>query len=149
MEIRFSEILPGDLIEIRELQPEGWPDIVPEFEFYIRKGFCHPLKAIDKGSIVGAGASILFSRTAWLAHIIVRKEHRKRGIGYKITQKLLNDQRVRSTGTVLLIATEPGRPVYEKAGFQLTGARGTRMILGKDIGWKPRNVFSRIGGNCG
>lgn len=269
MEIGFGTINHGDLNQIRDLQPEGWPDIVPEFEFYIRKAFCHPVKAIFKNSIVGIGTSIIFGKTAWLAHIIVGKDYRNRGIGYQITQKLLNDQRSGSVDTFLLIATELGKPVYDKAGFRtvteylyfqrenpwrsspfspkiipcndshfsmlmemdrrisgedrrplledyvknallytdnnsitgfympdpgegqilalttdaglelmklkhstadkailpsdnlpavdflkqngfkITDTRGTRMILGKDIPWKPRCIFSRIGGNYG
>jgi hypothetical protein len=34
-------------------------------------------------------------------------------------------------------------------GSQITDTRGTRMILGRDIDWKPENVFSRVGGKYG
>ena len=44
MEIRFGEITSNDLNEIRKLQPEGWTDIMPEYELYVRKKFCFPLK---------------------------------------------------------------------------------------------------------
>jgi GNAT superfamily N-acetyltransferase len=36
-----------------------------------------------------------------------------------------------------------------KRGFAYTGKKGTRMILGKDIPWKPEMIYSRIGGNVG
>jgi GNAT superfamily N-acetyltransferase len=36
-----------------------------------------------------------------------------------------------------------------KRGFADTGKKGTRMILGKDISWKPEMIYSRIGGNVG
>jgi GNAT superfamily N-acetyltransferase len=36
-----------------------------------------------------------------------------------------------------------------KRGFSDTGKKGTRMILGKDIPWKPEMIYSRIGGNVG
>jgi GNAT superfamily N-acetyltransferase len=269
MEIQFATIIHDDLDKIRGLQPDGWPDILPEFEFYIEKEFCHPIKAILNDRIVGIGTSIIFGRTAWLAHIIVEKVYRNRGIGYQITQELLEDQRSGSVETFLLIATESGKPVYKKAGFrtvteylyfkrdkpwrdgmispnivpyhpghcsmltdmdrqisgedrrplmegflgnslvytdndsvrgfylpelgeglilaltvraglelmkakyskvdkavipsdnqpgvdflkqngfQITDTRGTRMILGQDLSWKPQNLFSRIGGNYG
>jgi hypothetical protein len=269
LDLQFATIITSDLKEIRDLQPEGWPDIVPEFEFYIRKDFCHPIKALFNNRIVGIGTSIIFSRTAWLSHIIVGLEFRNRGIGFQITKQLLSGKVAESVDTVLLIATELGKPVYEKAGFRtvteylyfhsdnpwrdnqvspniipyneshysvlteldrqisgedrrslledfisntflyvennsaegfympdlgeglilaltetaglelmkvkyskadkavlpsdnlqgtefltqhgftLTDTRGTRMILGQDIDWKPQNVFSRIGGNYG
>jgi hypothetical protein len=34
-------------------------------------------------------------------------------------------------------------------GFIDTMTKGTRMIYGKDIDWKPGNIFGRIGGNFG
>ena len=34
-------------------------------------------------------------------------------------------------------------------GFIATDAQGTRMIMGKELEWKPAQVFSRIGGNFG
>jgi GNAT superfamily N-acetyltransferase len=36
-----------------------------------------------------------------------------------------------------------------KRGFADSGKKGTRMILGKDIPWKPEMIYSRIGGNMG
>jgi GNAT superfamily N-acetyltransferase len=117
--MQFRNITYDDLGEIRKLQPEGWPDIVPEFEFYVRKGFCCPIKAISNSKIVGVGALIVFGNTAWIAHIIVEKNHRNSGIGFQITEKLINDGNDRSVKSFLLIATELGLPVYKKAGFRI------------------------------
>lgn len=36
-----------------------------------------------------------------------------------------------------------------KHGFADSGKKGTRMIRGNDIPWKPEMIFSRIGGNVG
>jgi GNAT superfamily N-acetyltransferase len=36
-----------------------------------------------------------------------------------------------------------------KRGFADSGKKGTRMILGKDVPWKPEMIYSRIGGNVG
>jgi hypothetical protein len=36
-----------------------------------------------------------------------------------------------------------------KRGFTDSGKKGTRMILGKDVPWKPEMIYSRIGGNVG
>ena len=40
--------------------------------------------------IIGIGTGIVFGNTAWIAHIIVNPEFRRRGIGRKIVIKLLN-----------------------------------------------------------
>ena len=34
-------------------------------------------------------------------------------------------------------------------GFTLSDTKGTRMILGQEIDWKPEEIYSRIGGNYG
>lgn len=99
------------------MQPEGWSDILPYFEFYTTSDFCFPLKYTLNGEITGTGCAIVHGKTAWLAHIIVHKEYRNRGIGLAITQALVD--RLRNTcETILLIATALGEPVYKKVGFK-------------------------------
>jgi GNAT superfamily N-acetyltransferase len=111
-----------DLDETKKLQPEGWPDILPEFEFYVRKKFCYPIKALLDRKMVGVGTLIVFGRTGWLAHIIVDENHRKIGIGSQITCKLINIAKNHSLETLLLMATELGLPIYKKAGFRIITA---------------------------
>ena len=79
--MKFAEVKYDDLNEIRKLQPEGWPDIVTDFEYYLDSAFCNPIKTVLGGKIVGVGVTIIFGESAWIAHIIVDKEFRKRGIG--------------------------------------------------------------------
>lgn len=131
--MHFGEITYNDLNEIRQLQPEGWTDIVPEYEYYIRKDFCFPVKAIIEKKIVGVGTLIVFANTAWLAHIIVDKKHRNRGIGFQITEKLINEGNRKSVKRLLLIATELGLPVYKKAGFKIV--TGYQFYL-RDKTWR-------------
>jgi GNAT superfamily N-acetyltransferase len=55
------------------------------------------------------------------------------------------------------VADKAALPAHNKAGvdfllkrgFADSGKKGTRMILGKDIPWKPEMIYSRIGGNVG
>jgi GNAT superfamily N-acetyltransferase len=108
-----------DLDDIRPLQPEGWPDIVTEFECYLKKNFCYPVKALMDRKIVGVGTLIVLGRTGWLAHIIVEEKHRNHGIGSQITRELVSEGRHQSVETLLLIATELGFPLYKKLGFKV------------------------------
>jgi GNAT superfamily N-acetyltransferase len=116
--MQFDPITYKDLEEIRNLQPDGWPDITNSFDFYIRSEFCYPIKVVIEDKIIGIGNSIIFIDTAWIAHIIVDPEYRNKGVGSQIVYKLLNDIKAKSINTVLLIATELGEPVYKKAGFR-------------------------------
>lgn len=133
MELQFEEITSADIIKIRELQPETWPDIVPEFEFYIRENFCFPIKALQNHKIIGVGTIIVFGTTAWLAHIIVDKKHRNGGFGSQITERLIKEGRDKSVKTLLLIATELGFPVYRKLGFSTVSEY---IYLWRDKPWR-------------
>ncbi|MFH2096613.1 MAG: GNAT family N-acetyltransferase [Bacteroidota bacterium] len=117
--MHIQNMTSADLKELYRLQPEGWPDIVPEFESYIKRDFCYPIKTVINGKIIGTGVSIVFNKTAWLAHIIVASEYRNRGLGSIITEKLIEIARKNGVETCLLIATELGLPVYKKAGFRV------------------------------
>ena len=107
-----------DLSEIGHLQPEGWPDIVTDFEFYLASAFCIAVKRMHGTRIIGIGAAIILGDSAWIAHIIVDKEYRNRGIGYGIVEGLMLKLEEFPLRSYLLIATEMGKSLYEKAGFR-------------------------------
>ena len=44
---------------------------------------------------------------------------------------------------------QAGVGFLKQNGFVKTETKGTRMIPGKEIYWKPENIYSRIGGNFG
>lgn len=92
--------------------------MIPVFEFYIRQPNCFPLKAHEGEQIAGIGAANVFGSTCWLAHIIVDPVFRRRGIGLQMVEALLQVNAAAKIKTFLLIATELGLPVYEKAGFR-------------------------------
>jgi hypothetical protein len=115
--MQFDIIKNKDLDELNKLQPEGWPDIIPDFEFYIKSDYCYPIKIVLDAKIVGVGTSIIFGKTSWIAHIIVDLNYRNKGLGYEIVNKLLENIKIQSVETCSLIATELGQPIYTKLGF--------------------------------
>lgn len=117
--MKIQEITFNEINKLSELQPEGWPDIIPKFEFYTKSDFCFPIKFIIDESIVGIGCAIIHENCSWLAHIIVHPKRRNQGIGKTITQKLINLSNEKNCTTILLIATELGAYVYEKLGFEI------------------------------
>lgn len=139
--MQFDAITRNDLEEIGNLLPEGWSDIVPDFEFYIRYPFCYPVKTKLEGKIVGVGALIVFEHTCWLAHIIVDKKYRRQGIGQNITQELMKMAAEKSIPTCLLIASDLGKPVYDKLGF-ITIAEYT--FLKKKGPWQSDNIIENV-----
>ena len=109
----------NDLPIVERLKPDNWGVIFPDFEYYLKQPFCFPRKLVLKGEICGVGAIISFQKTAWLAHIIVGKRHRGKGLGTQLTAALVKEAQQMGHSTISLIATELGLPVYSKLGFQI------------------------------
>jgi len=131
----------ADLDEIKNLQPEGWPDIVPEFELYIKNSFCHAIKIEADDRLVGIGASVSFPKTSWLAHIIVDRDYRKKGIGFQIVEELLKSLNNRSIKTCLLLATDLGLTIYKKAGFRSVTEY---VYLKREKSWKKYPLSDKL-----
>ena len=113
----ISTINLNEIASLSSLQPEGWVDIVPQFDFYTKSAFCYPIKVTMNNEIVGIGTTIVHNEVAWLAHIIVHPFYRCKGIGKHITQTLVDIAKTKNCSTIYLIATELGEPVYKKVGF--------------------------------
>jgi len=139
--MKYGDVTYDDIESIRDLQPDGWLDITDAFKYYIAYEFCKPIKVVIDNKIVGVGTSIMFENTGWLAHIIVYKDYRNRGIGYQIVKSLLNDLLNKSIQKVLLIATELGEPVYIKAGFR---SISEYIYLKREQPWKESSISRNI-----
>src|SRR5579863_3423197 len=57
-------------------------------------------------------------RLAWLGMVLTRPEHRGRGFARALVQTALDFADRRGVRSVLLDATDMGRPVYRKLGFR-------------------------------
>jgi GNAT superfamily N-acetyltransferase len=62
---------------------------------------------------------------------------------------LMNAKYANVDKAILPAENRAGVEYLLKRGFADSGKKGTRMILGKDIPWKPGMIYSRIGGNVG
>lgn len=139
--MRTETIIKSDLEAIGQLKPDDWGDIIPEFEFYLATPFCYPLKIVLEDKLAGVGVAVVFENTAWLAHIIVDKEMRNRGIGARIVAELVDLLNNHSIESCLLTATSLGRPVYEKAGFRTVGEY---LFLKRETPWKAEPLDANI-----
>jgi GNAT superfamily N-acetyltransferase len=117
--MNIEALLPGDIVEVRGLQPQNMPDILPKIELYLCLPFCHSFKMTEGNKICAIGTAILYETTAWLAHVIVHEHYRNRGLGTLMLDHLCGYCRQNKYDTTLLFATEMGYPVYKKYGFQV------------------------------
>jgi GNAT superfamily N-acetyltransferase len=69
------------------------------------------------GELVGVAAGAHFGASGWVGGVAVMPEHRRAGLGGALTEAVVAHLRDRQAATVQLLATELGRPVYERIGF--------------------------------
>jgi ribosomal protein S18 acetylase RimI-like enzyme len=81
------------------------------------------------GGPAGAVCCVSFGPTGWIGALGVAPEARRHGLGRALTEAAVARLRERGASTVLLFATDMGRPLYERLGFVAEGAatawRGT------------------------
>lgn len=71
--------------------------------------------------IVGGACCASFGETGWIGALGVLPRARSRGVGAALTEACVDWLRERGAETVLLHATDAGRPVYERIGFVAEG----------------------------
>lgn len=71
--------------------------------------------------IYGAACCASFGTTGWIGALGVVPRHRGRGIGAALTDGAVAWLRRAGAASVLLYATDEGRPIYERAGFSSGG----------------------------
>ncbi len=116
-----QEFTENDIAYLPELEPEGWGDIRPRFQYFLKSDCCKPVKIEENGRPVAVGAAIFHQDTAWFACIITHAGHRNKGLGSAITRHLIESVDKNRYPTIYLDATEFGYPVYLKQGFEIEG----------------------------
>jgi len=116
-----------DASEIAGIDPvrerSGFGGVIVEEMRWIRDvGAGEVFVAEEDGVTIGAGAALCLGATGWIGGVCVVPEARRRGLGGALTAAGVAWLRERGAGTVLLYATELGRPVYERLGFVADGA---------------------------
>ncbi len=139
--MNIEELKEHDVSQVASLQPEGWRDIVPIFDFYTKASYCFPVKVTIDQKIIGIGTAIMHNDVGWLAHIIVHSNYRNLRIGRSVTQTLVNRLRNR-TDNIHLIATELGEPVYNKIGFETIAEYLFFKEIKADPEWTTSNAIS-------
>ncbi|HEU5319151.1 MAG TPA: GNAT family N-acetyltransferase, partial [Methylomirabilota bacterium] len=105
----------------------GWDHRRPLFDFYCARDDSALFVAELDGEIVGTAGATLFAGpapTGWVHGIVVRPERQRTGLGARLTETAIAWLHARSAAAVLLLATDAGRPVYERLGFVAGGRYG-------------------------
>jgi len=98
-----------------------------------------------RGRIVATAQSASFGRTGWLGNVAVDHAWRNRRIGTTMSTAAIGWLREAGVRTILLTATDLGKPVYERLGFDRDGVTygiWTRAGLPRDA---PSDMRCRSG----
>jgi GNAT superfamily N-acetyltransferase len=95
------------------------------FEFVVTHPACRPVVAVDAdGRRLGSAVATVNGPVAWIGTIFVDPAWRRRGVGLELTRATIDAADAAGCRTLVLVATEAGRPMYERLGFEVqTGYR--------------------------
>jgi GNAT superfamily N-acetyltransferase len=98
---------------------DHWGDRRAWFEFTLGNAACHSIVADADGEVIGTGVATVNGPVAWIGTIWVARDHRRRGLGAALTDAVADIATAEGAGTLLLVATDRGRPLYERSGFEV------------------------------
>jgi ribosomal protein S18 acetylase RimI-like enzyme len=93
------------------------------------------------GAPHGAVSCLSFGRTGWIGALGVAPPARRRGLGRALTEAAIARLREGGALTVLLFATDMGRPLYEGLGFE---SEGTAITWRGSAGVGPGGSVRRL-----
>jgi len=96
-----------------------WGDRREHFTFAASHPGCRAFVATTDGEIVGTGIATLNGAVAWIGTIWVDPRFRGVGLGKALTQTAVDAAEGDGCETLLLVATDAGRRLYEKIGFEV------------------------------
>jgi GNAT superfamily N-acetyltransferase len=121
--IATAEIRPmraADVAPAADLMRRGdWGDRTTFLAWAVGHPSCHPLIAEVGGRVLGTGIATAYGPVGWVGTIFVDQDSRGQGLGRSLTRAVIEDLEARSCRTLLLIATEHGRPLYDHEGFTI------------------------------
>jgi GNAT superfamily N-acetyltransferase len=102
------------------------------FNFYAANRGSRTFLARDgEGRVVATSVATRYRNSGWIGHVFVRPELRGHGLGTRMTSVALEALRRAGCPTILLAATDIGRPIYERMGFKVEShyheMRGTAL----------------------
>ncbi len=119
--IKIRQLLKSEINLLKNFPPEDWNMDLPDLiSFHFGYSYFYPIVAEQNNKIVGFGNGILNESVGWLGNILVPPEYRRRGIGHEITKHLVNYFNSKGCTCQLLIASEMGKNIYKKIGFEVS-----------------------------
>jgi GNAT superfamily N-acetyltransferase len=98
---------------------QDWGDRRVNLEFVVGHEQTRPFVADADGTVVGTGVVTLNGPVAWIGTVFVDPAWRRRGVGLELTRATIDAADQAGCRTIVLVATDAGRPMYERLGFEV------------------------------
>jgi ribosomal protein S18 acetylase RimI-like enzyme len=108
----------------------GWGDRRATLAFAVGHPACRLIVAEIDGEIVGTGQAAIHGPVGWVGNIFVAPERRRQGLGRALTERTIAELEAASCRSLVLVATEQGRPLYEGMGFEVVSWYHTHRASG-------------------
>jgi len=116
--LKIRQLQKSEINLLSGFPPEEWKlDLSGFVSFHFGYSYFYPIVAEVDNKLAGFAQGILNGKTGWLGNIIVLPEYRRQGIGYELTIHLVEYFKGKGCKTQLLIASEMGKNIYKKLGF--------------------------------
>lgn len=99
------------------IQRSNWGGRHVKMAFVASHPQCRAFVAEAEGTIVGSGVTTINGPVAWIGTIWVDPAWRGRGLGTALTQATIDAGEAAGCQASVLVATDAGRPLYERFGF--------------------------------
>ncbi len=118
-DINIRIIRPEDFDNVGDLPPRDWNfDYIDFLKNHFQEKYFYAVVIYTDTGIVGTGNAFNLGESGWLGNIIVKPAYHRQGIGLFITRHLCRYLMEEGCKTILLLASDEGRSVYQKAGFR-------------------------------
>lgn len=117
---QIRPMLAGDIPAATQVIVDGgWSDRSVFFEWAVAHPTCFPFVADDDGEVVGTGVATVNGSVGWVGAIFVAADRRRNGLGSALSAAVIDELEHWGCTTQVLIATDEGRPIYERLGFAI------------------------------
>jgi GNAT superfamily N-acetyltransferase len=112
---------PDDLDAVgRATEAGGFGNRRAFFETALSRADCRPMIAVEGERIVATGVGAIHGSVGWIGVIFVSPDLRGRGLGTAITVAVCDTMRAAGCESLVLVATDLGRPIYARLGFRVS-----------------------------
>jgi GNAT superfamily N-acetyltransferase len=99
---------------------DDWGDRRTWLEFVATHPACHAAVAVDpNGEAYATAVATVNGSVGWIGTVWVAPDRRRGGIGRALTEAVIDAAERAGCRTLVLVATEAGRPLYERLGFEV------------------------------